>query len=385
MLQLISPKRITDQFKQILKLAEYLAQINCMEGVEIVENCISSSVSQLPKFDTKLLSSYITSKGWNEMKSPLKMIILNACAALVESEISRILRVLESKKSDSSDLKLKISKCTQLFLLIEKNRLDAVQKNVADAFLPLFTKLSTIQLMNFLLELHKSEGKGPSSLKSYPICMDWYRIASRILVSREDFVSIVTGESAIKIMNCLIWLDDEESWHSFADRICAFFDSNQSQLFVQVYLKNVHVQEALLNSIPAFASFNRIVGHLGEQSKLLEDPSTFSWVQPTAKVPNYPDVEAFLRSSEEKATFSNLFSGHEAARQFARELEADGPKKGCGVRVTICGDKNVVRCTIAKLRSYHDVVVKDFQKMKSELEQLVKLHQRVLEDRGQSK
>ena len=384
--RLVTPTRIANQLQPIVKLAEYLLLADCLEGVEFVGNCIASSVANVSDFDAKLLSVFITSKGWAKMKSPVKLMILNACAALVESSMDEMTRMLHCKKDRDDVLKSKMSKCLQLFLLIEKNRFDQEQKNVADNFLSLLDKLPTDYLSDLVLDLHKLEhSKGPQGLKSFPNCMDWYRKTCRILFSK-DFLSTTTGKLAVKIVNCLVWVADEESWNLFAEKICASFPSGDSQLFVQVYLESSLIQQTLLASDAAFACFDRIVGHWIEHSKCLKDPSEFSWEQPNAKVGDYPEVELFLRSPEETKVFSNLFSDHEAARRFAKELEGNGPKMGCGVRVTISGDSSGARCKIVKIRNYHDAVVKDYEKRKSELEQFVSLRQRISKNRsGQHK
>ena len=67
--------------------------------------------------------------------------------------------------------------------------------------------------------------------------MDWYIGISRLLFTM-DYISLVNMEVATKILHCLLWLEDEESWQSFALSVANAFPSVQSHFFVRIFLIN---------------------------------------------------------------------------------------------------------------------------------------------------
>ena len=82
------------------------------------------------------------------------------------------------------------------------------------------------------------------------------------LVFTMKYVSLVNLEIATKIVHCLLWLEDEQSWQSFALTVCTSFSVSQSHIFLRVFLKNVAIQLALKDSSPAFAAFVCMVDHM---------------------------------------------------------------------------------------------------------------------------
>ncbi len=84
----------------------------------------------------------------------------------------------------------KLLNCAKLFVFAEKLRFAPEQKNATSAFQQLFSKLAPIQLLELVLEIHLEESKASSSIKNFPICLEWYRNLSRRLFS-QNFLSIV--------------------------------------------------------------------------------------------------------------------------------------------------------------------------------------------------
>ena len=172
-----------------------------------------------------------------------------------------------------------------------------------------------------------------------------------------------------------MWLGDDECWQSFANKICAAFSSQASIFILRVFLKDVPIQQALLNSLPAFVAFSRIANYWSEKWKTVKEP-VFTWQQLEAKLPGHPEVETFLRSSNESFSYAK-FASIADARYFAAELHRTGPTKGFSVSVKANGVGKSARCDIVKNRSHFDDVNRRFAAQKAESVQLSKLLQKL--------
>ncbi|XP_046443523.1 uncharacterized protein LOC124193644 [Daphnia pulex] len=323
-------------------------------------------------------SPYVLGK----LDSTSRQIIMDTCASLVNSWIVDISLSLNSLIESTAIqinappklLTESIVDCVQLFFLGEKNRFDLEQKITAEAFQPLIMKLNVSQLLDLVLQLYKSESYPRPNIKKFPICMDWYRSTCRILFTME-FVSLVNLDVATRIVNCLLWLEDEESWKQFAQSVCKKFLSSRGNLFVQIFLKDLSIQRALKAFAPAFAAFVHIVDHWDQRTVKLKEPA-FSWQQSKAVVPNNPEVQAFLRSPEESMTYMK-FSGIAEARRFADSLQAMEQSNHFSVSITTSGSGKNSRCDIKKNRNYCERSKQIIFFRKAELIKLIKLRNRL--------
>ena len=74
------------------------------------------------------------------------------------------------------------------------------------------------------------------------------------------------------------------------------------------------------------------------------------------------------------------FSSIVEARDFAAELERNGPTNGFSVRASTAGSAHNSRVIICKNKSHHYQAVKAFQVKQFELNELFKLHQNLQEE-----
>ncbi|EFX74647.1 hypothetical protein DAPPUDRAFT_251633 [Daphnia pulex] len=326
---------------------------------------------------------------WGKLDSSSRQIFMDTCASLVNSwivEISLSLNSLIESTATQINAPPKllieaIVDCVQLFFWGEKNRFDLEQKITAEAFQPLICKLNASQLLELVLQLFKLEFDARPNIKKFPICMDWYRSICRILFTVE-FVSLVNLDVATRIVNCLLWLEDEESWKQFAQSVCRNFQSSRGNLFLQVFMKDLPIQRSLKAFAPAFAAFVHIVDHWTQHSvnwaqrtEKVKEP-TFSWQQFNAVVPNYPEVQAFLRSPEQSMIYMK-FNEIAEARRFADSLQAMGQSNNFSVSVTTSGSGKNIRCGIVKNRNHFERRAQNFFCRKAELIELVKLRNRL--------
>jgi hypothetical protein len=94
---------------------------------------------------------------------------------------------------------------------------------------------------------------------------------------------------------------------------------------------------------------------------------------PQASFPAYPEVETFLRSSEESMIYSKC-RGIKEARQFGKLLDnQSGPRNGFSVHSSCGGIGKKSFCKIEKNNSDDEIVLKSFHARQSELWQVEKL------------
>lgn len=345
----------------------------------ICKNEVTGSWSQTHKY--QLFHSLINSMDiWSKLELSLKLHILNSCNTLVETWITQIVQLLSSDNGTTihgqgqppiDALRLKISKCAQLFILTEKSRFDPLQMTAVISFQPFFAKLPPSRLLDLVVDLYVAESKVVPNLKKFAFCLNWYRDVCRLFFS-QDFVPLVASKRNVieDIFHVLAWLDDEQCWNSFALQVCKGIPLGQSRLIVRVILVRTEIQSIIQNSSFAFSAFNQIVSHAADQAKFLKDPPPFTWKQPNAVVNGHPDIESFLRSDQECVSL-HKFKGIAEARRYAVQLEKLNLADRYNVTITAAGVGKFSRCTILKCRNDEQ----NHQITKSELEELVKLRQ----------
>ena len=347
------------------------------------------SWSKQNKFSLRNDLIYSSPDVWGKLDCTSKQLIMNTSCLLVHSWTEEICRLLVNSSTgpttsnqNSATLNGSIIICVQLFFLVEKNRAELEEKITAQVFQPLISQLNGSQLLELVLKLYQSEVALRPNIKKFPACIELYRGICRLLFNME-YLSLVNLEIAAKIVHCLLWFEDQQSWHSFALSICKSFSLPQSRIFLRNFLQNVAIQRALKDSSPAFAAFVFIVDHWEQQSGSLTEPS-FSWHQPEAVVLNHPEVQTFLRSSVQSMTYMK-FSGIAEARRFASTLMRMGPSNNFNVSVTSSGIGKLSQCVIMKNRDHFEQTRRNFLSRKTELVELVKLRDRISQENLRAK
>jgi hypothetical protein len=329
---------------------------------QVCANEESGTRSHQEKYD--LFAGLIsTPRVWGILDSKLKLIIMKTCGSIIQTWIADIEKF--SKRND-------IPICIHFFFLLERNRLKNEPTIDAQLFAPLIAKLPVSSLMDLVLQLHQSEVKTIPNIKNFPACFNFYRQASRLFFTM-DFVPLVKNEEAMRLLNLLLWLEDEQSWQSFATSVSTAFPSTSTYIFLRLFLDNPVIKQAFTDSSLAFAAFATIVDNCSLKSASLKEPP-FSWHQSEAVVPNHPEVQAFLRSSQECMTYTK-FTGIAEARNFAAQLMRGS--KNFSVSVTTSGAGKNSRCIITKTRKHYEEINQPFFTSKGELESLVKLRERL--------
>jgi hypothetical protein len=314
---------------------------------------------------------------WGILDSKSKLIILKTCGSIIQNWIIDMSRSITEPAIEKLPELKEILNCIQFFFLVERNVLQNERTFDAPVFEPLMANLPVSLLMNLVLHLYQSEA---GTIVKFPACFNFYRGTSRLFFTMK-FVPLVKREEAIRLLNLLLWLEDEQSWQSFATSVSTAFPSTSTYIFLRLFLKNPVIKQAFTVSNLAFVAFATIVDNCSLKSASLKEPP-FSWHQREAVVPSHPEVQAFLRSSQESMTYTK-FTGIAEARNFAAQLMRGS--KHFSVSVTTSGAGKNSRCIITKTRKYYEEINQPFFTSKGELELLVKLRERLGQEKLKTK
>lgn len=325
--------------------------------LEVIKICIELGNASLTKSLLKQVCAKISTWGnrekyslfvdlifvsdvWGALSSKSKLITMQTFSSLVPTLIMGMCRPCPASKSP---IRIEVLfNCINFFILIELNGFEIEPKINAQTFEPLIAKLPVSLLMELVLQLYKSEAKKSQNIKTLPVCFNFYRDTSRLFFTLE-FVPLVSSRTATPILDCLLWLEDEQCWQSFALSVSAASPS----FFLRVFLEDLAIQRALKDSCPAVAAFLLIVDNWSLKSASWKEP-LFSWNQPKAVLPDHPEVEAFLHSSLKSMTYKK-FTRIAEARDFAKYLSYN-----FRVSVVTSASGKQSQCIITKTRKQYE-------------------------------
>ena len=264
---------------------------------------------------------------WEILDDKSKVIILKCCDKLIQDWVVDICGPINEPTTSivtSTKLNESILISVRLFFFVERKRFGTDAQKITSPLQPLISKLNGSQLLELVLKLHQSDSSTDATIKldikKFPDCMGWYRGICKLLFTM-DYISLISMEKATQILYCLLWLEDQQSWQSFALSVCNALPSvHQSHFFVQVFIKDRRIQRKVEESSSAFNAFLRIV---------------------------HPQVYAFLQSESEVMTYQE-FSGIAEARHFAKTLQRMGKSQNFSGSITLSGCGMQSRCIIRK-------------------------------------
>ena len=287
---------------------------------------------------------------------------LNTNQDLVETIMENlILSAWDQKNMERNlcdELIEKINRCVDIFFLTEKNQISySKHKSGATPFFDLFVQLPLDVMMKAILQIYSKEFEKSDDIKKWPTCFDWLKNVLKFGL-KKDFVSEFIAKNtsyAVNIVLCLLWIEDPDAWRCFATSVC---HSQRFNILVEPFgidLPTNHkdLMGRIAITRPAMEAFANISVHAEILSSQMEIPP-FSWHQPTATLPEFPEVEKFLRSNENSFTYAN-FKMISEARDFTRLLESSQLKNKFMVTVETSGSGKRTRCLIKKDRSFHEI------------------------------
>ncbi|XP_057376766.1 uncharacterized protein LOC130697985 isoform X2 [Daphnia carinata] len=332
----------------------------------------------IPNFKTK--TSLLESLSQLERTSDHSELIRDARLALIVAWIDGLCQQLDREMtivtSQSTDpLQLNVTEFLRTFIQMEKVHNQDGQQPIPIDFKRLFSKMCLKRLCKLILDLRQTDLVASSDMRVIASCFNLCRDLSRQFVEG-DIISFMkpSAELSVKIAKWLFWLGDEVALEKFTHKICNCVSLEEENLFVKEIVSSSKLW-SLANCAPGhLAAFHALLDrHIG-YLKTVKEP-VFSFEQPLAELPMYPEVEAFLRSSEEKMSYHKLASIFHA-RGFADDLTKLCLKNGwCSLRARAMGSTRSAWCEITKTQDMHRANLQQFQAVQQELSKMVSLRE----------
>ncbi|KAI9552380.1 hypothetical protein GHT06_022746 [Daphnia sinensis] len=332
----------------------------------------------VPNFKAK--TSLLESLSQLELTSDHSKLIRDARLALIVAWIDGLCQQFDREtpvvtSHPTDPLQLNVTEFLRTFIQMEKTHNQDGRQPMSVDFSRLFSKMCLKRLCHLILDLRQTDSAASNDVRVISSCFNLYRDLSRQFVEG-DIISFMkpSAELAVKIAKWLFWLGDEVALEKFAHKICNCVALEEENLFVKEIISSSKLW-SLANSAPASVStfhalLDRHIGYL----KTVKEP-VFSFEQPLAELPMYPEVEAFLRSSEEKMSYHKLASIFHA-RGFADDLTKLCLKNGwCSLKARAMGSTRSAWCEIVKTRDVHRANMQQFQAVQQELSKMLSLRE----------
>jgi hypothetical protein len=166
------------------------------------------------------------------------------------------------------------------------------------------------------------------------------------------------------VTTILLFENQEETMEKFKDRVIEFADAGIIAPLISKFMK----ETAVFKSSPAIRALCEYRQKWLE-NKIRQKPE-FSWHMPNASLPQYPQVESFLKSGQ--TTMVCAFYGIPDARRFAK-MYNNNFESGFSINSVPNGDTGRnARVTITKTRDYYDKQIRSFRPFEQEMHDLKK-------------
>lgn len=350
------------------------------------------------------IAEFVSIAGWSECSSPILRMISSPraefeiiyCTALVQSLMDRgceeaagccanriygqLFRVhptlWPSMKAEE------MASIVGMFFRLEGDDGASRTSNPA-RFTPFYIYLRTLSAFNLsflIVELQKTyatkiRDSNPCRSFYYSICLN---------LAHYDLNKVDESDCCRlpEVMKCLFWFGNEQLVDAFVGKICdpVFVENaalavlTRSQLVWDECVRSSHGKHVLMSLI------DRRVIQLE-----LRQPPTMWWEQPNAIVPGYPEVQAFLRSSEKQMTY-RVFQDVVHASIWATKYFGNrglhnitySARTGCGVLPA-----GGAFCVITKREDFYKILLDHCATVESELNHLNAKKQELIEQQEQ--
>lgn len=262
------------------------------------------------------VSHFLTPPRIAQQMEPLTVLVtslmdngLHKIAACIADQLCPILFTSPSAWKSST-----CNTAAEMILRLEEWSEYSHSQRIAD-YLKLAQSIETGFLCSVVVYVHK---KLMQLIKQIPRLEDFYRQLCQILV-QQDLVSVrhVSEKNeliVIDVLKCFLWLNNYPILQEFVDKIT--MPTKENNVCLQALLASPGVWKASLATEDGKQILQILIDCRLRELSLLQPP-VFSWQQTEAEMPNCPEVENFLRSSELTTTFSQKFLNVSQARIWA--------------------------------------------------------------------
>ena len=360
-----------------------ISSVRCMLNHLVIPSQENLSIQhdeqkELEEFDFKKKINLLENLSQLELQNQHCELIRDARITLITTWIDGFCQLLDLDKSiatpSSTDpLQVTISVFLKTLIKMEKSHYDNNRQTISIDFSTIFSKMSIKRLCQLVLDLYKIVSVTQPPMKIITSSFNLYRDLYRQFVEK-DIISLMmpTIKLVVKIAKCLFWLGDQVALETFSQKVCNSVSLNEENIFVKKIVSCSSVWPLASTSPSSLAIFYVFLDRHIDYLKTIKEP-VFSFEQPCAQLPTYPEVEAFLRSSEERLNYSSLSSIFHA-RSFADELTKVCLKNGwCSLKVQAMGSGRSAWCEIVKTQDMHHMKMKRYQAVQQELSEMLSL------------
>ena len=307
-----------------------------------------------------------------ELQSEPNELIRDVRITLIVTWINELCRLMERETIDdpTDPLQANVTCFLRTFIKTEKSHYVRNRETIDIDFSLFFCKLPTSRLCQLILDLYKMEFFTDS--KMIPSCLNLFQNLCRNFVVG-DIVPCVTLV-VVKMSKFMLWLGDDRSLEVFAQKICNSVSLEEENVLVKKIVTCSSVWPLAITCPSSLSAFYLLLDRRIDYLKTFQAP-VFSLAQPQAQLQMYPEVEAFLRSSEETMDYHNLSSMFQA-RKFADDVAKLCFQSGwCSLKIQILGSARKTWCEITKTKCLHQMRMRRYQEIQQDLTEMLALRQ----------
>jgi hypothetical protein len=248
-------------------------------------------------------------------------------------------------------------------------------------FSAFFGRLPFNLLFQLIVEIHSKQVAGSSlSVKGNSPYWSAFHILCQRFISHRDYDQFSSSSDVSPyeiLLKCFVWLEDDLFLNLICNKLCCQSEEPavkkilDSREFLQLASTSDSGQRALSLLLDyRISALNSIV---------YPEP-LLTWSQPDASLPDYPDIESFLRSPDEKMVYGPIFGNfsnlQEAKDELASIIKCD---------TSLCFEAECQECPGSKIswqicivkvvRSVYSPPLNEQKELKEELAYLVEIRQ----------
>lgn len=201
----------------------------------------------------------------------------------------------------------KITKCFDIFIKTEKKWPSGEIPECVDKLALVLARIHSDLVFQIVEDIYKSEVNESPSLKEFPNCLKLFRDLCRRCLGHDDptvlgyaFPSHVRFHYEM-LLEIFFWMDDEAALMAMCHKLCR--DPGHPDLKDMV--KSSEIQRLASLTPHGRVAYSQLLDCRIKQLRAGIYP-VLSWSLPEASLPDYPDIERFLRSPLQEMEYGDF-------------------------------------------------------------------------------
>ena len=217
--------------------------------------------------------------------------------------------------------------CLRFFILLETSDITGNHAAAAFKLQIISCKLRTRVLLETILNIHQMQVM--CDFKQLPTCLAIFRGMCRFYFMSDFIVTGCKNDSTLtEVLRCLLWLNDDHCWQSFANGICQSFSTDVVTPFAEVVQKSF--QKLFLDSPSALKAYDDILDCAQHQINMSSD-SNLNQTGYRGKVSSLVHAFEFKQLMETRSQMSAIMKRRRLAAakegNFGRVVLVSSPKQ----------------------------------------------------------